>query len=88
MASLFSKIQVISLYRRLLRLHQKLPNKLSALGTVYIRSEFKRHRDVNDREIMRKFIKEWEVYISHINLRMHFGVVGFCEYTRGPIDVK
>lgn len=59
---MYSRVRVIGLYRRLLRLHQKLPNDLSTLGTAYVQSEFKVHRLVKDEMQIKEFMKEWESF--------------------------
>lgn len=55
----------MSLYRRLLRLQQKLPKELAEVGVVYIQQEFKQHREVNDDKIIKQFMDEWKVKPSH-----------------------
>ena len=55
----------MSLYRRLLRLQQKLPKELAEVGVVYIQQEFKQHRKVNDDKIITQFMDEWKVKPSH-----------------------
>ena len=60
---MYSRVRVLGLYRRLLRLHQRLPSDLSTLGTAYVRSEFKIHRQVKDEMQIKEFMKEWEVYV-------------------------
>ncbi|XP_003384888.1 PREDICTED: succinate dehydrogenase assembly factor 3, mitochondrial-like [Amphimedon queenslandica] len=57
-----SRVRVLGLYRRLLRLHQKLPSDLSTLGTAYVQSEFKIHRLVKDEMQIKEFMKEWESF--------------------------
>lgn len=51
---------VLSLYRQLMRLHQKLPPDMGAVGQMFIREEFKKHRSASD-DIAEKFVKEWRV---------------------------
>jgi hypothetical protein len=38
----------IPLYRRILRAHRKLPNDHRVLGDLYVKSEFRAHRDVDN----------------------------------------
>lgn len=51
---------VLSLYRQLLRLHQRLPTDMKTLGTLFVQDEFKKHKDVSD-DHAKTFIKEWMV---------------------------
>ncbi len=48
------------LYRRLLRLHERLPGDFSALGRRFVQEEFKKHKDISQ-EQARMFTKEWTV---------------------------
>ena len=52
--------EVFRLYRRLLRLHESLPEDFATLGRRFIREEFKKHKDVSQ-EQARMFTKEWTV---------------------------
>lgn len=38
----------IPLYRRILRLHRRLPREERTLGDLYVKSEFHAHRDVDN----------------------------------------
>lgn len=69
-----SRLFVLGLYRRLLRLHQKLPSDLETLGRVYIQSEFKRHRQLRDEKLIKEFVTEWEVCDGVLN-----GLVVMCD---------
>ena len=48
------------LYRRLLRLHKRLPEDLRAVGLQFVREEFKKHKDAEP-EFVPKFMAEWTV---------------------------
>ena len=52
---------ILSLYRKLLQLHYKLPNEIKDVGVAYIKDEFKKHKDLQNEEMIRKFIAEWKV---------------------------
>ena len=54
------KREVFRLYRRLLRLHERLPGDFSALGRRFVQEEFKKHKDVSQ-EQAKMFTKEWTV---------------------------
>jgi hypothetical protein len=56
-----SRIEVLSLYRRLLRLHQRLPKELKDVGTIYIRDEFQRHKNLTEKISIQQFMTEWTV---------------------------
>ena len=53
--------EIIALYRRLLRQHDNLPFKMKELGRLYIREEFKKHREVKDVSVLNTFKEEWIV---------------------------
>ena len=48
------------LYKAILRLHRGLPAEIQALGTSYVRDEFKRHKDCDEATAV-IFLKEWAV---------------------------
>ncbi|XP_064644548.1 succinate dehydrogenase assembly factor 3, mitochondrial-like [Lineus longissimus] len=51
------------LYKSILRLHRGLPVELQAVGTQYVRDEFRRHKDATP-EATEKFMKEWIIYCN------------------------
>ncbi|KAF5304119.1 hypothetical protein FQA39_LY01904 [Lamprigera yunnana] len=53
--------EVRKLYKIILRLNKGLPEELKALGTEYVRSEFKRHKKCSTNEA-RIFMEEWSNY--------------------------
>ena len=55
--------EFLSLYRRLLRLHQRLPQDYATIGTSFLRNEFKNHRSAKD-EFVAPFLMEWRVRCS------------------------
>ena len=62
-----NRLAVLSTYRNLLRLHQHLPHEMREMGTVFVRNEFKSHKNASE-EHARKFIKEWKVLVKyHLN---------------------
>ena len=52
--------EVFRLYKRLLRLHERLPADFGTLGRRFVQEEFKKHKDVSQ-EQAGMFIKEWTV---------------------------
>lgn len=52
---------VRTLYKRILRLHKRLPAELQQLGDQYAREEFKRHKKASPEYTVR-FMKEWVNY--------------------------
>jgi len=56
-------VEVLALYKRILRLHQGLPKEFQDIGTGYVRDEFKRHKGVNSEEAA-VFLREWAKYAS------------------------
>ena len=60
---------VLSLYRRLLRLHrQKLPATKRKLGDSYLKKEFRDHRNAKP-EFVKGFIEEWSRYADDLARR-------------------
>merc|ERR1712117_378538 len=53
--------KVLSLYKRITKLHTKLPYELRAFADMYSRVEFRRHKDC-DPKFIPEFMKEWETY--------------------------
>ena len=51
------RIEVFRLYKRLLRLHEGLPEDFATLGRQFVQEEFKKHKDASQ-EQARMFTKE------------------------------
>uniref|UniRef100_A0A2M4AW00 Succinate dehydrogenase assembly factor 3 n=1 Tax=Anopheles triannulatus TaxID=58253 RepID=A0A2M4AW00_9DIPT len=49
------------LYKTILRLHRGLPAALQEMGNIYVKDEFKRHKNCSPLE-SQNFIKEWAGY--------------------------
>ena len=62
------KKPMLSLYRSLLRAHQKcLPTQMKQLGDAYVKSEFKLHLPNTVKpEQMEAFLSEWRTYLHQI----------------------
>jgi hypothetical protein len=58
--SVSARREVFLLYKRLLRLHERLPGDFSALGRRFVQEEFKKHKDISQ-EQAKMFTKEWTV---------------------------
>ena len=64
---------VISLYRRLIRLHrQKLTTAKRSLGDAYLKKEFRDHRFAKP-EFVKGFIIEWSRYADELEKRGDVG---------------
>lgn len=57
--------RALGLYKRILRLHQKLPADLGEIGDKYVKSEFKLHK-TSSPEIARHFLYQWKVYADQL----------------------
>ena len=59
---------VLGLYRRLMRLHQRLPDhEMAEMGRQFAREEFRRHRSA-DPKFVASFMKEWTVRPPRVHL--------------------
>ena len=61
--------EVLRLYKRLLRLHERLPGDFATLGQRFVREEFKKHKSVSQ-EQAKMFTKEWTVSHYHQSMYM------------------
>ena len=61
--------EVFRLYKRLLRLHESLPEDFATLGRRFVQEEFKKHKDVSQ-EQARMFTKEWTVSAIHMSTQL------------------
>ncbi|KAL7292237.1 hypothetical protein TKK_0014185 [Trichogramma kaykai] len=66
------------LYKMVLRLHRGLPDEIRELGDVYVKDEFRRHKNCGPTEA-NVFLNEWADYA--INLSEQLGL-------RGPKTAK
>ncbi|XP_072910290.1 succinate dehydrogenase assembly factor 3, mitochondrial isoform X2 [Hemitrygon akajei] len=53
--------RVCALYKRLLRLHGRLPSDLRLLGDQYVKDEFRKNKVAGASEAAR-FLEEWQAY--------------------------
>uniref|UniRef100_T1JG45 Succinate dehydrogenase assembly factor 3, mitochondrial n=1 Tax=Strigamia maritima TaxID=126957 RepID=T1JG45_STRMM len=49
------------LYKTILRLHRSLPKNAQLIGDLYVKDEFRRHKNANTQEV-KIFMKEWSEY--------------------------
>ncbi|KAF2011653.1 ACN9-domain-containing protein [Aaosphaeria arxii CBS 175.79] len=57
----------IPLYRRLLRAHRKrLPVEERLLGDLYVKAEFRAHKDIDNPVQIIGFLTEWQLYAQQI----------------------
>jgi len=56
----------IPLYRQLLRSHRKLPVEMRSLGDTYVKSEFKRHKEVTNPVHIIGFLSQWKMYLDQL----------------------
>lgn len=48
------------LYRRILRVHRYLPPAMRAMGDDYVKSEFRRHQNIDNPAHIIGFISQWQ----------------------------
>ncbi|CAA7267547.1 unnamed protein product [Cyclocybe aegerita] len=56
----------IPLYRRLLRSHRNLPMDMRRLGDDYVKSEFRRHKEVTNPVHIMGFLSQWKMYLDQL----------------------
>lgn len=65
-------IPFLSLYRNILRAHQKyLPYEMKQIGDTYIKTEFRLHNDkkkIPKPEQLKQFMYEWNEYLQQISI--------------------
>jgi hypothetical protein len=59
-------LPAIPLYRRILRVHRKLPAEERILGDMYVKAEFRAHREVDNPVHIIGFLSEWQSYLQMI----------------------
>lgn len=58
-----SVLPPIPLYRRLLRIHRKrLPSEERIMGDLYLKAEFRRHKDIDNPIHIIGFLTQWQQY--------------------------
>jgi len=61
-----SLLPPIPLYRALLRAHRTLPFEMRSLGDDYVKSEFRRHKDVTNPVYTMGFLTQWKIYLDQL----------------------
>ncbi|OCH94834.1 ACN9-domain-containing protein, partial [Obba rivulosa] len=54
------------LYRRILRAHRSLPYEMRSLGDDYVKAEFRRHREIDNKVHIIGFLSQWKMYLDEI----------------------
>jgi len=62
----------VKLYRRILKLHKKLPLTAKALGDQYLKDEFRRHKNATGEQVA-EFIQEWKIYADMLERQQQEG---------------
>lgn len=74
-------MSVLQLYRRLLRLHQRLPDDtMATIGRQFVREEFRKHKGADSKYIV-SFMKEWTDYADQLEGQLRYG----CDSTEAVI---
>ena len=50
----------LDLYRQILRVHRCMPAAMRAMGDDYVKSEFRRHKDVDNAVQIMGFLSQWQ----------------------------
>ncbi|KAI7849535.1 hypothetical protein BDC45DRAFT_271824 [Circinella umbellata] len=53
----------LSLYRHILRVHRCMPAAMRAMGDDYVKSEFRRHKDIDNPVQIMGFLSQWQDYL-------------------------
>ncbi|KIP08023.1 hypothetical protein PHLGIDRAFT_104900 [Phlebiopsis gigantea 11061_1 CR5-6] len=56
----------LPLYRNILRAHRRLPVDMRSLGDIYVKSEFRSHRRVDNPIHVIGFLSEWKLYLDQL----------------------
>lgn len=56
----------LPLYRAILRAHRKLPHDQRSLGDMYVKAEFRAHRDVENPLQIIGFLSSWQKYLEMV----------------------
>ncbi|XP_064396856.1 succinate dehydrogenase assembly factor 3, mitochondrial-like [Halichondria panicea] len=76
-----ARCEVLGLYRRLLRLHQRLPGDFGPLGSRFVQQEFKGHKGASS-EHARLFLREWTDFAETLDEQLQ------TSSTPGPSTVR
>ncbi|GBE88543.1 ACN9-domain-containing protein [Sparassis latifolia] len=56
----------LPLYRRILRAHRSLPYEMRSLGDDYVRAEFRRHQEIENKVHVIGFLSQWKQYLDEL----------------------
>lgn len=71
-------VRAVHLYRNILKIHRKLPDKIRVLGDQYVKNEFQLHKNVTSNEKLDIFFQAWTKYLNTVT-----GTVLKAPYTKG-----
>ncbi|ORZ22222.1 hypothetical protein BCR42DRAFT_405743 [Absidia repens] len=54
----------IPLYRQILRVHRNLPPAMRSMGDDYVKSEFRRHKSIDNPVHIIGFVSQWQEYLE------------------------
>ncbi|KAI9489998.1 hypothetical protein BDB00DRAFT_577016 [Zychaea mexicana] len=54
----------LQLYRQILRVHRYMPPALRSMGDDYVKSEFRRHQNIDNPAHIIGFISQWQDYLE------------------------
>ena len=57
---------VLNLYKVILRLHERLPVDLKTLGDLYVKSEFRQHKNCTPERVP-QFMQQWTAYAANLH---------------------
>lgn len=69
MAGNVHRRNVFNLYRVILRLHERLPLDLKTLGDLYVKSEFRLHKNCSP-DIVPQFMQQWTLYARNLHQQL------------------
>merc|ERR1711990_482438 len=82
-----NRFKMLNLYKRVLKSHKYLPIDLKHFGDVYVKVEFRQHRDAKA-EFLPEFIKQWTLYAQDLeeqsikSQKSKKNKFGKCRFTR------
>lgn len=56
----------INLYRHILKLHRLLPSEMRIIGDNYVKTEFRLHKKISDKNVQKTFYSEWAQYAENL----------------------
>lgn len=56
----------LKLYKEILRAHRKLPHDQRSLGDMYVKAEFRAHKNIEDPLQLVGFLSSWQKYLEMV----------------------